>query len=82
MQWRFWKTDVVRTRPGRLTGEFVIVYALVRIFCELFREPDFGVEPILGLSRGTFYSLFMIAAGIVLLARKPTPLPDTSKPSV
>src|SRR5580692_6055033 len=38
LQWRFWKSDTVRTRPGRLGGEFLVGYALVRIFCEIFRE--------------------------------------------
>ncbi len=74
LQWRFWKSDVVRTRPGRLAGEFLVGYALVRIFCELFREPDEGISLIFGLSRGTFYSLFMIIAGAALIARRGRPL--------
>ena len=69
LQWRFWKTDVVRTQPGRLAGESLIAYAAVRIFCELFREPDEGVSLIFGLSRGTFYSLFLVAAGSILIVR-------------
>jgi phosphatidylglycerol:prolipoprotein diacylglycerol transferase len=79
LQWRFWKSDVVRTRPGRLSGEFLVGYALVRIFCEIFREPDEGVSLILGLSRGTFYSLFLIAIGAVLIARKGRPIEDNKK---
>ncbi len=74
MQWRFWRSDVARKSPGRLSGEFLVGYALVRIFCELFREPDVGVPLIFGLSRGTFYSIFLIAGGLVLILRKPTPL--------
>lgn len=69
LQWRFWKTDVVRTQPGRLAGEALLAYAAVRIFCELFREPDEGVSLIFGLSRGTFYSLFLVAAGSILIVR-------------
>lgn len=73
MQWRFWRGDIIRRQPGRLLGEFLVGYALVRIFCELFREPDIfpNGEPslILGLSRGTFYSLFLIVAGVVVIAR-------------
>jgi phosphatidylglycerol:prolipoprotein diacylglycerol transferase len=65
MQWRFWKTAAARTQPGRITGEFLIAYAAVRAFGELFREPDAGL--ILGLSRGTFYSIFLVAAGLVLI---------------
>lgn len=72
MQWRFWRTDVVRRRPGRLAGEFLVAYALVRMVGELFREPDFGIAPILGLSRGTFYSLFLILVGLVLVLLRPT----------
>jgi phosphatidylglycerol:prolipoprotein diacylglycerol transferase len=69
MQWRFWRSDVVRREPGRLSGEFLIAYALVRIVGELFREPDFGISLIFGLSRGTFYSVFMILAGLALIVR-------------
>lgn len=68
MQWRFWRTDVVRVSPGRLSGEFLIAYSVVRMIGELFREPD--ASPILGLSRGTFYSFFLIITGIVLVLRK------------
>jgi phosphatidylglycerol:prolipoprotein diacylglycerol transferase len=68
MQWRFWRSDVVRTQPGRLTGEFLIGYGIVRIAGEVFREPDQDVTLILGLSRGTFYSIFMIVAGVVWIA--------------
>jgi phosphatidylglycerol:prolipoprotein diacylglycerol transferase len=71
LQWRFWKTDVVRTRPGRLAGEFLIGYALVRAFGEQFREPDAGVSLIFGLTRGTFYSIFLFMAGLILWLRRP-----------
>ena len=65
MQWRFWKTDVVKVTPGRLSGEFFILYAILRAIGEMFREPDAGL--ILGLSRGTFYSVFLIGAGLVVI---------------
>ena len=67
MQWRFWKTDCAKTQPGRLSGEFLLAYALARAVCEIFREPDATL--ILGLSRGTFYSFFLIADGAALIAR-------------
>ena len=64
-QFRFWRSDVIRKRPGWLAGEFLILYAVVRAVCEIFREPD---APLLfGLSRGTFYSFFLILGGLVLL---------------
>ena len=69
LQWRFWRTEVARRQPGQLAGEFLIIYALVRSFCEQFREPDAGL--ILGLSRGTFYSIFMIVVGLGLILRRP-----------
>lgn len=65
MQWRFWRTDVVKVAPGRLTGECLIAYSIARAIGEMFREPDGGL--ILGLSRGTFYSLFLVLAGLALI---------------
>lgn len=62
LQWRFWKSDATRS-PGKLTGEFMFFYAIFRICCEFFREPDAAL--ILGMSRGTFYSLFILAAGAI-----------------
>ena len=46
--------------------------ACLRIAGEVFREPDASL--ILGLSRGTFYSLFMIAFGVFLRLRPARPL--------
>ena len=40
MQWRFWRSSVIRDMPGRLTGEFLIAYAIARSIGEIFREPD------------------------------------------
>lgn len=71
MQWRFWKTNVYRDHPGRLSGEYLIAYAVARAIGEMFREPDASL--LLGLSRGTFYSLFMLAGGVVLIARASSP---------
>ncbi len=65
VQWRFWRSDIVRATPGRLTGEFLIGYGLVRILGEHFREPD--AELILGLNRGAFYSIFMVLAGAAFI---------------
>lgn len=65
VQWRLWKTDVVKRAPGRIAGEFLIAYALVRAIGETFREPDASL--ILGVSRGTFYSVFLVAAGAWLI---------------
>lgn len=63
VQWRFWKT---RPPAGQLGGEFLIGYGIVRIIGEFFREPDASL--ILGLTRGQFYSTFMILAGLAVIA--------------
>ncbi|CAN5170247.1 hypothetical protein BH23VER1_BH23VER1_14420 [soil metagenome] len=52
---------------GLLTGLFFLLYAVFRIFAEAFRQPDIGQSAILGLTRGQFYSTFMIAIGIIFL---------------
>lgn len=62
LQWRYWKT---KPSTGQLSGEFLIFYGVMRIVGELFREPD--AELILGLSRGQFYSTFMILAGAAII---------------
>jgi phosphatidylglycerol:prolipoprotein diacylglycerol transferase len=65
-QWRLWKTDALNS-PGRLTGEFLMIYAVVRVFGEQFREPDAPL--IFDLSRGSFYSLFLLVGGLFLIWR-------------
>lgn len=50
---------------GILTGTFFIYYAIARIIVENFREPDAAF--IMGMTRGQFYSLFMILTGIAFL---------------
>jgi phosphatidylglycerol:prolipoprotein diacylglycerol transferase len=65
IQWRFWKTDIVSQKPGSLTGEFLIIYSIGRIVNEFFREPDASL--IYGMSRGQFYSLFLIMGGIFMI---------------
>ena len=52
---------------GILTGLFFLFYALVRIALENVREPDSGSEMIMGLTRGQFFSTFMIAIGIAFI---------------
>lgn len=75
MQRRFWKSSVVQTRPGRLAGEFLCGYAVMRMIGELYREPDQGIDLLFGLSRGTFYSIFLIGFGVFLFTRPSPPLP-------
>lgn len=64
-QLRFWRGSLTRERPGQLAGEFLILYAAVRAVGEIFREPDASL--LFGMSRGTFYSLFLVAGGLILI---------------
>lgn len=73
LQLRLWKSSALRARPGQLAGEFLIGYAVVRMIGEVFRAPDPGVSLIFGLQRGTFFSIFMILAGLFFIFRRPTP---------
>jgi len=51
-----------RTPNGFITGLFLIVYSVLRIFVENFREPD---APLVGMfTRGQFFSLFTVVIGI------------------
>lgn len=51
---------------GILTGLFFILYAIGRIVSENFREPDSSL--IMGITKGQFYSVFMIVIGLLFLA--------------
>jgi len=50
---------------GILSGLFFILYAAVRIPIEMVREPD--AERIASLTRGQFYSIFMVAVGLAFI---------------
>ena len=50
---------------GIITGLFFILYALGRIFCEQYREPDSAM--IGALTKGQFYSVFMILIGTAFI---------------
>lgn len=65
LQYRFLKS---KPPAGQIAGEFFILYAIARIVCEIFREPDAGVSLIMGLSRGTFFSIFCLILGAVFIS--------------
>jgi phosphatidylglycerol:prolipoprotein diacylglycerol transferase len=52
---------------GILTGIFFIAYAIARIALENLREPDSGTAFIMGLTKGQFFSTFMIAVGLAFI---------------
>ncbi len=68
-QIRFWRSNVCNRYPGQLSGEFLCLYALARILCDCFREPDSA--SILHLPRGTFLSLILLGfgVGVVVVSR-------------
>src|SRR5207245_10561516 len=55
----------MRQPNGVLTGLFFIFYAVFRIICENFREPDASL--IGAFTRGQFFSFFLIAIGIAFV---------------
>lgn len=63
LQWRFW---FKRPSIGMISGEFLCGYGILRSIGELFREPDASL--IAGMSRGQFYSLFLIVTGLLIIA--------------
>jgi len=58
------KKQIVIHSPGKLSCHFLIFYGIMRCFLELFREPDAPL--ICNLSRGQFYSIFVILIGVLL----------------
>lgn len=55
---------------GRLSGIFLVGYALARIFSEFFREPDVQIGYLTGgITMGQLLSLPMLAFGLFLILR-------------
>ena len=61
------KTNL-RKHTGALSGIFCILYAMFRIFCEQFRQPDIqiGFLTSWGLTMGQLLSGMMFVAGIII----------------
>ncbi len=60
----------IRSRPGMLTGIFLLGYAIARAIVELFRQPDVHLGVLsAGLTMGQWLSLPMILGGIFLIVR-------------
>ncbi|MGZ8388519.1 MAG: prolipoprotein diacylglyceryl transferase family protein, partial [Rhodoplanes sp.] len=56
-------------RPGLIVGAFACLYALMRVFCEFFREPDAQLGFLWGgLTMGMLLSIPLFIAGLVFLA--------------
>src|SRR3954471_3701679 len=62
------RADALR-RPGLIVGAFAVGYALARMVCELFREPDAQLGFLWGgLTMGMLLSLPLLLAGIGFIA--------------
>jgi phosphatidylglycerol---prolipoprotein diacylglyceryl transferase len=67
-------------RPGTVIGAFALGYGLIRMFCELFREPDAQLGFLWqGLTMGMLLSLPLMLAGIafIAVARRREPIRST-----
>ena len=60
-------TSNVLLRPGRMLGEFFVLYSIGRSIAEYFKVPDQPV--IFGINPGAFYSFFLCAIGVFLIVR-------------
>lgn len=68
----FWQRSKNPQTSGRVAGSFFMVYGLIRVLLEYFREPDLGDPLLAGLSRGQWFSfgLCFVGAGIWCLRGK------------
>ena len=68
----YWLRSKNLSPSGKVTGAFFMVYGIIRIGLEFFREPDIGDPLLAGLSRGQWFSvgLMVIGAGIWWLRGK------------
>ncbi len=64
-QFRIWRSPVLKSHPGSLVGEFLLIYSILRVIGEQFREPDAALT--LGLSRGTTLSVLMGLSGLAIV---------------
>ena len=64
-----WLVACKPRRPGVISAAFLMSYGVLRILTEVYRLPDghLAVERIAGLSRGQWYSVVMILAGVLVL---------------
>ena len=63
-----WRRESLRSKPGVITGVFLIGYALSRMFVELFREPDAHLGYLIGgTTMGQWLSVPMILVGVLMI---------------
>ena len=70
IMWSLARSERIRSRPGTLTGAFLIGYGIFRLFGELFRQPDAQLGFLaLGLTMGQWLSVPMVLYGIYCIWR-------------
>ncbi len=70
----FVRQQKYRNRHGFLSGLFLCGYAVARITCEFFREPDAYLGFIGSFTMGQLLCIPMFIAGVIIIARsKPAP---------
>lgn len=82
LAWLAWFMQA-RRRPGTIGGAFLIGYALARIICEFYREPDAHLGFLYaGATMGQLLCIPMLLAGVALVvhARRHPPMPDMPAP--
>ena len=69
IMWLIYTRTNLKHFPGAVGGMLLIIYAIFRIFCEQFRQPDahIGFLTSWGLTMGQILSGLMLVAGIIVL---------------
>ena len=64
-----WRRESLRSKPGVISGAFLIGYGLSRVIVELYRQPDAHLGYLWGgATMGQLLSIPMILAGMALIA--------------
>ena len=66
----YWLRSKNLKPSGKVTGAFFMVYGVIRIGMEFFREPDRGDPLWVGLSRGQWFSVGLISIGVMIFIWK------------
>ena len=68
IMWLFYTKTNLKTRPGAISGLLCVFYAIFRIFCEQFRQPDaqLGFLTSWGLTMGQMLSGIMFVIGTTI----------------
>lgn len=61
------RVRIPKLAHGVITGLFFVLYAVFRIIVENYRQPDVGQDFILSMTKGQFYSTFMIVGGLCFI---------------